>query len=656
MINSENELLLFLKGLDLFKSAPFGAALHQMLYDEEGKAINYSFLRINSAFERITKLKASEIEGKTVLEAIPKIDREMIDLYNGIVKNHESKRYLQFSNTLGKYLDIKAFFLAGDYFISIVDDVTDHTLKDIALKESEETFRALHENMTQGVVYQNTKGEIISANPSASNILGLTLDQMQGRTSIDSRWKAIREDGSIFPGEEHPAMVSLKTGETVRNIIMGVYHPSDDKTVWININSVPLFRKGAAEPYQVFTTFDDISTQKAAQKALIQSEKDKELAIQDSKVKSSFLANMSHEIRTPLNGIVGMIDLMSQAENLTDLQKENINIVKQSSMVLLKVLNDILDLSKLQAGKFQLDSSSNNIHDLIDQVKNLFSAQLINKKLTYTSSHSSDLNKNVLLDSTKFIQILSNLVGNAIKFTNEGGIHLTSSLLEENEEHLILKIEVQDTGEGIGKSDQENIFTEFKQVNEELNRNHKGTGLGLAICKKMVELHGGEIGVNSIVGEGSSFWFTIKVLHSNETTIPDKTKDSTPTLQESASSSFDLKVLVVDDNEVNIKVADLMLQKLGCKVFSANNGFEAIELYKNHSFDLILMDVQMPIMDGVEATQILRENHKKLPPIIGLSANALAGDAQKFIDLGMDDYLAKPITSEILFKKLKKWF
>lgn len=639
---------------EVFEGANVGIAIHQLVYDDNGMAIDYRFVKVNPKYARIVKVNKDELEGKKALTIIPSLGTSLLSAFDQIVKSGESQRLVKYSDRLQIYLDIKAFSPAPGIFVSFIDDVTDKTLNNLALRKSEGKFRALHDNMTQGIVYQNPQGEILSANISAQEILGLSIDQMQGRTSIDPRWAAMHLDGSPFPGETHPAMMTIKTGKTYKNIVMGVFRPTSDDTVWINVTSVPLFRDDDEIPFQVFTTFDDITARIEAERALKKSEKAKNLAIEDSRIKSNFLANMSHEIRTPLNGIVGMIDVMSKSHNFEKAQEDQIEIIKKSSLVLLDILNDILDLSKLEAGQFQIHKRPAQINGIIHQVENLFSAQVKNQNIEWESNYDPKLEDYLLLDDAKITQVISNLVGNAVKFTQKGCITVSSRFIAKKDEETEFKIEIKDTGAGISDEDQQEIFKEFKQAQGESVSKHKGTGLGLAICKNLIELMGGEIGVYSELGKGSTFWFRLKAKKVEvEKSLGNIVEPKKP---KEGRNEFGLKVLLTDDNEVNIKVAEFMLRQMKCEIVPALNGQEAIDMAAKHHFDLILMDIQMPVMDGIEATQKLRDLHSKLPPIIGLSANAMEGDAEKFINLGLDDYLSKPLTINTLKDKLNQWF
>ena len=238
----------------------------------------------------------------------------------------------------------------------------------------------------------------------------------------------------------------------------------------------------------------------------------------------------------------------------------------------------------------------------------------------------------------------------------KGSIAIRSKVINKTGDQVELRVEVADTGAGIPEEDHQSIFTEFEQSHSQKTSKHKGTGLGLAICKKLVELMGGKIGVHSKPGKGSTFWFTLKAKAQSLVKVSSTLATTKNSISDDQLPKLNLNVLLADDNQVNIKVAELMLQKFGCKVTSVLNGKEAINKFKKQRFDLVLLDIQMPVMDGIEATQKLRAMKTNLPPIIGLSANAMEGDAQRFIKMGMDDYLCKPVTVEAFKQKLVNWF
>lgn len=372
---------------------------------------------------------------------------------------------------------------------------------------------------------------------------------------------------------------------------------------------------------------------------------EKQLAVETANFKDQFLANMSHEIRTPLNGVIGMLDVFSIGSELDDKQKNQINIVQNSADSLLTIINDILDLSKLQAGKMEINNAPVNIYSFINQTKQLYLPIASSKNINLNVKIAENINDHVEFDASRVKQILNNLLSNAVKFTPKNGKVNINILLEKS----FLKFEIQDSGIGISTEEQAKIFDDFSQVSEANNNRTDGTGLGLAICKKLAQLMKGTIGVESELGRGSTFFFTIEYKPTNE--VP---KERIKKIVNSKNEKS-LNVLVVEDKPVNQKVIQLMLSKLGHTVVIANNGIQALAIYPTASFDLILMDVQMPEMDGVEATKILKEKYTVLPPIIGLSANSMEGDAEKYIALGFDDYLSKPVTLNMISDKLSEY-
>ncbi len=370
-----------------------------------------------------------------------------------------------------------------------------------------------------------------------------------------------------------------------------------------------------------------------------------------SKFKQDFLANMSHEIRTPMVGVIGMIDLLFKNTELNDLQKEYVTTIQQSSHNLLEILNQILDLSKIEAGKFKLIAKNFNLKETIEQNINLFLATSKAKGIEIINEYSEELPEYIIGDSNRLTQIISNLIGNAIKFTQEGNIIVKVSKQSQKDTKLTLKIEVIDSGIGISKKDQEDLFSRFSQFHDETILAGKGSGLGLTISKKLVHLMDGKLGVKSELGQGSNFWFTFTCSLSN--IIPAK---PSKILSEPSDQKYNLHILLVEDSETNILVSQQILKYLGCTADIAKTGKQAIEMFEENLYDVILMDINLPDIDGVQTSSQIRKNHKNVPPIIALTSNALPGDAERFIAKGLDDYIMKPFTTEILNIKLRNWF
>lgn len=389
-----------------------------------------------------------------------------------------------------------------------------------------------------------------------------------------------------------------------------------------------------------------------AEKKNLTLRKEKEVAEASTKQKEVFLANMSHEIRTPMNGIVGLIDMLVENTDPNPLQLEYLETVKTSSNTLMNIINDILDYSKLEAGKVSLTPDDHNIHSLVHQVKNLFKPKALEKDIEIISEYANNMPEFLVVDNNRFNQVLSNFVSNAIKFCNDKSERIRLNCLTDENDEYTIKTEIVDEGQGLSKEDQKKLFKSFSQLDNSSTKSVEGTGLGLAIAKQISELMGGSIGVESEIDKGSNFWFTFKAGKSK--------KKAEETLENNSiaisKDKFDLKVLLVDDKNVTLIVARSMLMKFGCIPETAVNGVQAVEKFEEGKYDLILMNIQMPEMDGVQATQKIKEDYNNIPPIIALTANAMEGDKQKYITAGLDDYLAKPITLKGMQELLNKWF
>ena len=375
-------------------------------------------------------------------------------------------------------------------------------------------------------------------------------------------------------------------------------------------------------------------------------EQEKVLVEKEARLKEEFLANMSHEIRTPMNGVIGMLDILATTK-LDKKQQEYVNIIRQSSDNLLHILNDILDLSKLEEGKMNIKPEPTHFRELLNGIYGLFLASTREKGLKLSLNIAAEIPERLLIDGKRISQVLSNLVSNAIKFTENGEVTINVSGGKEDNDTYRIKIEVQDTGIGIDEDQLEKVFDKFTQVDKGYTKNFAGTGLGLTICKKMVELMGGDIGVQSVAGKGSNFWFTFLAKAAPEEVKQNEVKKR--------SEKFDLNILLVDDVPTNLIVARLMLEQIGCKVETASNGQLALDMFEEGKYDLVLMDIQMPVMDGLEATNQIKRKFKNTPPIIGLSAYTMEKESQKFIAEGMDDAIPKPIKFNQLYETLSKW-
>ncbi len=418
------------------------------------------------------------------------------------------------------------------------------------------------------------------------------------------------------------------------------------------------------QPETIFLTIQDISLQKQSEKL----RQDIELARKTADIKQQFFANISHEIRNPLSSIVGLTDLLLKSD-LPEEQEQMCKTIMNSADSIMNLINDILDISRIEAGKMKLSTGKFSLFKFFKKVNNTFEPQAKAKGLAYVCNIPGNIPKEIISDENRLMQVVSNLVTNAIKFTNKGFIKIEVSILEKiAEDDYIIKVDVIDTGIGIETKNIPKLFKSFSQINSDIVQNSTGSGLGLSICKHLTDLLGGEIGVYSIPESGSRFWFTFRTLLTEDTSELKEQEEKFDEYIQNIDIN-DIKgssVLLVEDKVVNQKVVSLMLEKLGCTVTVAKDGLHAIELFKESQvnafdifgkikYDLILMDVNMPEKDGVEATEYIKKNFRNLPPIIGLTANVTDEDKLKYTKIGMDDVLSKPVKIETLEKKISYW-
>jgi signal transduction histidine kinase len=392
-------------------------------------------------------------------------------------------------------------------------------------------------------------------------------------------------------------------------------------------------------------------------KAYLIAEEAKAKAIAADKHKSTFLANMSHEIRTPLNGILGMTQILSET-NLEGKQKEYVDLITASGNSLLSIINDILDFSKIESGQIELEEINFDLKKRMDEIFKLMNLKASEKNLKLCFNTSDDVPEFVIGDPLRLKQIIINLVNNAIKFTENGSVTLDISLMSKDSSSTKLMFKVIDTGAGISDKAKKKLFKEFSQADASISRKHGGSGLGLSISKNLAKMMGGDIGVISTVGEGSTFWFTV-VLGIGSKQLEEAEKAGTRKIE--AEKLRKLKILLAEDNLINQRVATINLNKMGHLVDVAENGKDAVELFRENLYDVVLMDIMMPVMDGIEATRLIKEiQHdqeiKRGVPVIAMTANALKGDREKLMAQGMDGYICKPFKTNELKQELINHF
>jgi signal transduction histidine kinase/CheY-like chemotaxis protein len=392
--------------------------------------------------------------------------------------------------------------------------------------------------------------------------------------------------------------------------------------------------------------------------ALQNAENAKKMAEKASASKSEFLANMSHEIRTPLNGVIGFIDVLKTTQ-LDATQQQYLHTVGQSAHSLLDIVNDVLDFSKIESGKLELSLAPTNVQDLGTQLVNLTKISTEEKDVKLSLKIAKNVPNYILADELRLRQILINLIGNAIKFTHKGEIDIVIDVISKTEKEYLLRFAVRDTGIGIDKHNQEKIFEAFSQEDTSITKKYGGTGLGLTIANKMLDLMGSKLDLISEIGKGSLFYFDVYFKESKVPVAEEEQHLGQGMLIVNADETLIKTILIADDNKVNMLLTKLFLKEIfpRAKIVEARNGIEAIDQFTIHQPNMVFMDVQMPEMNGLEATAVIRkaENAEFKAIIIALTAGVTNGEMEKCFDVGMDDYLSKPFTKHSLFTVIGKY-
>ena len=540
------------------------------------------------------------------------------------------------------------------------------------LQESEEKYRTILESIEEGYFQVDLAGNFTFVNDALCKILGYSHEELR---SMNNR----EYTNSEISARMYKAFNEIyRTGKPA-NIIDYQIIRKDGGRRDLEI-SASLLNNSAGEPVGFRGVVRDVTERKQAEAM----HREKLAAEAASRAKSKFLANMSHEIRTPLNGIIGMTELAIMTD-MDSNQRNLLQTIQTESNSLLGIINDVLDFSKIEAEMLELEEISFDLTSMVDNLVNSFTHSAKQKGLEIRASFAADVPSGVIGDPGRLRQVLTNLVSNAVKFTPKGEINIDVHVAEDLGKSVKLRFSVRDTGIGIAKDKKETIFESFTQADSSTTRTYGGTGLGTTISKQLAELMGGEIGVESEVGEGSCFWFTavfsIQTIEKGTRVKKDQESVISPKQVENQRRSF--KVLLVEDYPTNQQVAMSHLKAAGYDVDLAENGLAALELYRKNHYDLILMDIQMPVMDGYEATREIRrletlsrqiettdkasDNQQPLSsrvkdrssikrvPIVAMTAHAVEGYREECLGVGMDDYLTKPLTRKHFLAMVKKW-
>jgi two-component system sensor histidine kinase/response regulator len=486
----------------------------------------------------------------------------------------------------------------------------------------------------------DSEGLISYWNPAAERIFGYSRNEAIGRNLhafiVPSRYHKAHH--AVFP-------LFQKTGQgnAIGKTLDLEALKKDGTEIHVQLSLSAMQMKGKWHSIGILR---DVTQQKEIQDSLLKAKQEAERA---NKFKSVFLANMSHEIRTPLNAIIGFSQLMNRDKLLSDLQKEyNLSIISAGEH-LLALINDILELSKIEAGRVILSPSNIDLHALLDDIQMIFKERTQSKNLQFLYEKAIDLPRFVYVDESKLRQIFVNLIGNALKFTEQGGIAVRTRVDKINEDLSMLVVEIQDSGSGIPADEMDKLFKHFEQTSSGINQG-SGTGLGLALSRELAVLMGGTITVSSELGKGSVFTFQVQITDGNPACVEKNNVKRVIGIENSAAR---YRILVVDDKSDNLKVATTLLRLVGFETREARNGEEAIAKFEAWDPHLILMDMRMPVMDGYESTRRIKLTERgKLTPVVALTASTFEDELKKIERLGMQGYIRKPFREDELFKTI----
>ena len=481
-----------------------------------------------------------------------------------------------------------------------------------------------------------------------ATMLGYTLGELP-RPSLGEFWQS-----HIHPEDQQRVLNALQrhiSGETERYQAEYRMQTKNGEWLWILARGQAISRDGNGRATRISGTHLDISTRKRIEQRLASAQETAEAA---SRAKDQFLAVISHEIRTPLNGVLGLAELMLTTP-LNAQQKNYMQQLQSSGRSLFKLVEDVLDFAKIESGKLKLDNTEFSPRKLLEETIRDFTEQARAKKISLTAHLPKNTPAIVCGDAQRLERVLNNLISNAIAHTDQGSVSVRLTDITYSNSQVYLRFEVADTGVGISADQQRHIFDQFVQIDNTTRRRHSGTGLGLATCKHLVDLMGGEIQVTSELGNGSVFSFTVNLRRVAEKPVLKTAPETTKTKPGAPKT---VRILIAEDNLVNLELVGQMMELLGCQVDSAKDGQAAVEAFARQHYDLILMDLRMPEMDGFDATIEIRRREQRqqnFTPIVALTADVVAGVADRCRQVGMDDYLSKPVTIKQLRDMLVRW-
>lgn len=593
--------------------------------------LNGKITDMNAAFENITGLSREKIAGTNFTDYFTRTKLASEAYRDVFEKGSISDYHLTLTGAQEKQIDI---LLNGSVYkddkgkvIGAVVTTRERLLSKYSL--------SLIEASLDPLITINSEGKITGMNQALVSITGMTREEITGSNFFD-----------YFTEPEKAREVyeeAFKKGY-VMNFPLTVRHKNGKLTDVLFNGSI--YKDGRGNVLGIVIVARDVTEMKKFEKELIEAKSKAEVAMRS---KQQFLANMSHEIRTPMNAIIGFTKVLLKTD-LSDKQKEYIDAIKLSGDALIVLINDILDLAKVDAGKMTFEQAPFKIRNSISAMLHLFETKIQEKHIELIKEFDPAIPEVLLGDSVRLHQIIMNLVSNALKFTHKGNITVKVKLIGETKDKATIEFEVKDTGIGIPENKLDAIFENFQQASSTTSRIYGGTGLGLAIVKQLVQAQGGNVAVKSKVGEGSSFCFTLSFGKTNEKIETDSEKPSEPKSVEAT-----IRILVVEDIKLNQLLMKTLLEEQGFIFDLAENGKIAVDKLSSDNYDLVLMDLQMPEMNGFEATKHIREKLKSNVPIIALTADVTSADVENCKKAGMNDYISKPVDDKLLHRKIMKY-
>ncbi|GGH61011.1 hypothetical protein GCM10008014_36040 [Paenibacillus silvae] len=630
----------------LFDCNPLGVAS----LDREG-----NLLKANIGQEQLTGHTREELLSRPFDHLIDPVDLERTRYhFEETVKGTAQSYEIGLIHKNGQRIEtsvINVPILLEDKVVGVYGITSDVTAAKRYVEEIENLSyeRALILNsMSEGVIGLDLDGNVNFANPAAAEMIHICPNEMNGQP-LEQMMLQMQSEGIPFPGKGTPMLQAVREGRALPRT-ESVFWRQDGSSFLAEFQLKPIMDQGQTRG--AVLVFRDMTSVKEIIRA-------KEAAEHADRAKSEFLAVMSHELRTPLNGMMGMAHLLMDTE-LDEEQRGFAEIMIDSGESLLCILNEILDFSKIEAGKMDLDHGPVDIRDTLNSVIELFSVKTAEKNIDLHSEIRGEIPERVCGDETRIRQILINLVGNAVKFTEQGSITVSVEAvhsLEYGPDHLMLSFKVKDTGIGIALDKQHQLFQSFSQLDPSINRKFGGTGLGLAISKKLVELMGGAIGVQSEIGKGAEFQFTLVLEKWRDVVVTDAAAEiaAGSAVLDRSHLAQGIRILIAEDQSVNSHLLEEMLRKFGGVCDIVANGAQAVESLAKRSYDLIFMDIQMPVMDGIEATCEIRKKHPEIPVIAAITAFAEERDREACLECGMQDFISKPFHSAEIIRVLQTW-